>query len=629
MNASKSQSSFEGSPSDASNSNSNASLDSQQSNQPPTAASSCRDHGQVSFLLGQSIGSHGERFRCEGHAENSLAGMRAYLSTGKLCDVTLIAGTSGRRIRAHRLVLAAASEYFSAMFTGGLSYDKESEITLGEVKGDVLEAIVHYCYTGCVDIREDNAETLLSTASLMLLHEIVEACSRFLVHQLHPSNSLGIALFAEHQSCNSLLQEANSYINQHFTTIIKNQEFQQLTVEQLSNLLKNEDLNVSHEDQIFRALLTWIEFDPDNRTQHTGRLLESVKLPLLSMGFLTDHVMPICQDMSCMKLFGEAVSWHTWPDRRQSKANWRTRPRKATLGRLLVVGGMDKNKGATTIESYDPRCDAWTEPYQMNSRTLQFGMALMGTKKLLIVGGRDGLKTLNTVECLDTETGHWTQTTPMNTHRHGLGASVLGGALYAVGGHDGWSYLNSVERWDPAGRTWQYVAPMSSQRCSAGVTALGDRLYAVGGRDGTSCLRTVERYDPFTNKWTTVAPMLRRRGGVGVAAVGGYLYAVGGQDAPANSPTASRFDCVERYDPVSDTWSLISPLPSKRDAVAACRFGDKLFAIGGYDGSRYLSNVEVFDPDTQEWSSLAPLKTGRAGACVIAIGNAHAPSNNA
>lgn len=76
-----------------------------------------------------------------------------------------------------RLVLSAASEYFSLMFTGSLSNER-TEIVLGDVNGDVLQAVVDYCYTGSIEIREDNVETLLATACLMLLHEVVEACSR-------------------------------------------------------------------------------------------------------------------------------------------------------------------------------------------------------------------------------------------------------------------------------------------------------------------------------------------------------------------------------------------------------------------------------------------------------------------
>ncbi|KAJ3653163.1 hypothetical protein Zmor_012427 [Zophobas morio] len=405
-----------------------------------------RDFSRLSLFSSGSATSQDEQFRCEGHAEHSLSCMQNYLQAGKLCDVTLIAGSNGKKVQAHRLVLSAASEYFAAMFTGSLRESGESEVTLGDVSGDVLQAVVNYCYTGAIDIREDNVETLLATACLMQLHEVVEACSRFLAHQLHPSNCLGIAVFAEHQACTSLLQEANAYTSQNFMQVIRNQEFLQLTVDQMTSLLSNDDLNVTSEEHIFHALMSWIQHDPTTRKPLVGRLLAFVKLPLLTPEFLTDQVEPVVGcDPACQKLIMEAFKWHLLPDRHLQMASTRTRPRKATLGRLLVVGGMDKNKGATTIESYDPRSDAWTVAHHMSGRRLQFGIALLGDK-LLVVGGRDGLKTLNTMECLDMETGTWTQLSPMNTHRHGLGVAVLGGTLYAVGGHDGWSYLNNVER---------------------------------------------------------------------------------------------------------------------------------------------------------------------------------------
>jgi len=53
---------------------------------------------------------------------------------------------------------------------------------------------------------------LMATACLLQLPEVVEACSLFLVRQLHPSNCLGIRLFADSQSCNRLLEVAHTYI---------------------------------------------------------------------------------------------------------------------------------------------------------------------------------------------------------------------------------------------------------------------------------------------------------------------------------------------------------------------------------------------------------------------------------
>ena len=143
----------------------------------------------------------------------------------------------------------------------------------------------------------------------------------------------------------------------------------------------------------------------------------------------------------------------------------------------------------------------------------------------------------------------------------------------------------------------------------------------MGGRDGSACLRSVECYDPHTNKWTTVAslckwvlqkifarnnknicPLLRRRrGGVAVGVLNGFLYAVGGHDAPAvSNPQQSRcvtntgimtmmiimmmmmmmhrFSCMERYDPATDTWTLVASLSIGRDAIGVCVLGQKLFA---------------------------------------------------
>ncbi|XP_037656072.1 kelch-like protein 1 isoform X2 [Choloepus didactylus] len=199
------------------------------------------------------------------------------------------------------------------------------------------------------------------------------------------------------------------------------------------------------------------------------------------------------------------------------------------------------------------------------------------------------------------------------------GVTVLEGPIYAVGGHDGWSYLNTVERWDPQSQQWTFVASMSIARSTVGVAALNGKLYSVGGRDGSSCLSSMEYYDPHTNKWNVCAPMCKRRGGVGVATCDGFLYAVGGHDAPASNHCSRLLDYVERYDPKTDTWTMVAPLSMPRDAVGVCLLGDRLYVVGGYDGQTYLNTMESYDPQTNEWTQMASLNIGRAGACVVVI----------
>ena len=411
----------------------------------------------------------------------------------------------------------------------------------------------------------------MSAACLLQLSAVIDKCSSFFRMLLHPSNCVGIRLFADAQSCLVLRDAAQQFTEDNFQEVIKNQEFMLLPADELDKLLSSDNLNVPSEEIIFQALMDWVNFDFVARKCSVSKLLACVRLPLLSPQYIADNIEhhPILKsDPECPPLILEALKYHLLPERRSQLQSSRTCPRKSTVGFLYAVGGMDTNKAAMSIERYDLRTDTWSPYASMSGRRLQFGVAVV-EGKLFVVGGRDGLKTLNSVECYDPGERAWTVVPPMLTHRHGLGVSVLGGPLYAVGGHDGWSYLNTVERYDPATRLWSHVAPMSTQRSTAGVTVLNGLLYAVGGRDGSSCLKSVERYNPHTNTWSSVANMCRRRGGVGVGGVDGLMYAVGGHDSPAvlTNPNQARFNCMERYDPATDTWTMVASLSTGRDAI--------------------------------------------------------------
>ncbi|NWX46393.1 KLHL4 protein, partial [Steatornis caripensis] len=571
-----------------------------------------------SSLLGMNTNGSDEYFQSTNHAEQTFRKMENYLQQKQLCDVLLIVGD--QKIPAHRLVLSAVSDYFAAMFTNDVREAKQEEIKMEGVDPDALKALVRYAYTGILELKEDTIESLLAAACLLQLSQVVEVCCSFLMKQLHPSNCLGIRSFGDAQGCTELLKVAHTYTMEHFTEVIKNQEFLLLPANEIAKLLSSDDINVPDEEAIFQALMMWVRHDLQNRQRDLGMLLSYIRLPLLPPQLLADleNSPMFADDLECQKLLMEAMKYHLLPERRSMMQSPRTKPRKSTVGALYAVGGMDATKGTTTIEKYDLRTNSWIQIGTMNGRRLQFGVAVIDNK-LYIVGGRDGLKTSNIVECFNPITKVWTIMPPMSTHRHGLGVAMLEGPMYAVGGHDGWSYLNTVERWDPQARQWNYVASMSTPRSTVGVAALNSKLYAVGGRDGSSCLKSMECFDPHTNKWSICASMSKRRGGVGVATYNGFLYAVGGHDAPASNHCSRLSDCVERYDPKTDAWTTVAPLSVPRDAVGICPLGDRLYAVGGYDGHTYLDTVESYDAQNNEWTEEVPVNIGRAGACVVVV----------
>ncbi|KAM8880421.1 kelch-like protein 5 isoform 1-T1 [Spinachia spinachia] len=557
-------------------------------------------------------------FTALSHADITFRKMEGYLRSRQLCDVVLVVGD--RRIPAHRLVLSSVSDYFAAMFTSDVREAKQDEVKMEGVDPDALWVLVQYAYTGRLDLREDTIESLLSASCLLQLSSVVQACCSFLMKQLHPSNCLGIRSYADAQGCSDLQRAAHAHTMEHFLEVVGGQEFLLLPEEEMERLITSDDVNVPNEETMVTALLTWVRHDAVTRQRHLPLLLAHIRLPLLQPQFLADlESNPLLRDsMECQRLLMEAMKYHLLPQRQPLLQSPRTRPRKATVGAMFAVGGMDATKGATSIEQYCLRRDTWRQVATMSGRRLQFGVAVLDGR-LYVVGGRDGLKTLNTVECYNPHSKAWSVMPPMSTHRHGLGVAVLEGPMYAVGGHDGWSYLSTVERWDPQARQWSFVASMATPRSTVGVAVLNKKLYAVGGRDGSSCLRSVECFDPHTNRWTGCAPMAKRRGGVGVATWHGFLYAIGGHDAPASSLASRLSDCVERYDPQTDVWTAVAPMSISRDAVGVCLLGDRLYAVGGYDGQVYLNTVEAYDPQTNEWTQVAPLCLGRAGACVVSV----------
>lgn len=73
-----------------------------------------------------------------------------------------------------------------------------------------------------------------------------------------------------------------------------------------------------------------------------------------------------------------------------------------------------------------------------------------------------------------------------------------------------------------------------------------------------------------------------------MAVAGGKLYSVGGYDGE------SRLSTVECYDPELDLWSVVSPMTTKRSALAVAAVGEELYVIGGYDGVASLCSVEMY-----------------------------------
>ena len=94
------------------------------------------------------------------------------------CDVTLVSGDDGTRVRAHRVVLAAQSPWFEALVRRWSSDndDRASEITIDEVSGVGLEAVVRFIYSGALDeVTADSCAAMLHASKRLQVDAMTQA----------------------------------------------------------------------------------------------------------------------------------------------------------------------------------------------------------------------------------------------------------------------------------------------------------------------------------------------------------------------------------------------------------------------------------------------------------------------
>ncbi|XP_061626474.1 kelch-like protein 2 isoform X3 [Phyllopteryx taeniolatus] len=518
------------------------------------------------------------------HMRKAFKVMNELRSQSSLCDVTIVA--EDVEIAAHRVVLAAGSPYFHAMFTGEMTESRAKRVRIKEMDGWTLGLLVDYIYTAEIQVTEENVQALLPAAGLLQLNEVKKACCDFLSSQLHPSNCLGIRAFADLHACSQLLTQANCYAEQHFTEVVGSEEFLNLGMEQVSSLIASDKLAIPTEEKVFESVIAWVNHDKDVRQEHLAHLMEHVRLPLLTREYLVQRVEEeslIKNSSACKDYLIEAMKYHLLPaDQRALMKTARTRIRTpACCPKVMVVVGGQAPKAIRSVECYDFEEQRWYQVAELPTRRCRAGVVYVGTC-VYAVGGFNGSLRVRTVDCYDPLMDRWTSVSSMQDRRSTLGAAVLNGLLYAVGGFDG----------------------------STGI------LYAVGGYDGATrqCLSTVEAYNPKSNTWSYIAEMGTRRSGAGVGMLKGLLYAVGGHDGPL-----VRKSC-EVYDPASDSWRQVADMNMCRRNAGVCAVNNLLYVVGGDDGSCNLASVEFYNPNSDKWTLLPScMSTGRSYAGVTVI----------
>ncbi|MGI5129067.1 DUF1668 domain-containing protein [Pseudonocardia sp. CA-107938] len=240
-------------------------------------------------------------------------------------------------------------------------------------------------------------------------------------------------------------------------------------------------------------------------------------------------------------------------------------------GRLYVVGGLTVNVSTPAVYAYDAAIDTWTKGPDLPI-PLHHVMAVNYHDELWVLGG-------------------WTP----------------------AGGNE--SGLNSDRVFALRGGTWVEQPKLLHPRVAAAAAVVKDKIVVFGGQTNGALIPETEVFDGTA--WHNAAPIPTPREHLGGSAGGGFVFAIGGRQLSSSKNLAT----FERYDPATDTWTSLPPMPTARGGLGAACFDGRLVVAGGELPRDVLGTVEAYDVDTGLWTTLAPLGTPRHGMALDVIGN--------
>ena len=155
---------------------------------------------------------------------------------------------------------------------------------------------------------------------------------------------------------------------------------------------------------------------------------------------------------------------------------------------------------------------------------------------------------------------------------------------------------------------------------------VGKNVFIMGGfkevNDSYQTLSTVSIYNVRTKVWIEGPSMIDKRRSFGAfVSSDNTIYVIGGSNDNDYLSSVEMLKCNKRGKPIG-VWEALPPINRARNGVKAAVIDDKIYAVGGSDGSGRPVPLDVFDKKLKVWrKECAPMSQVKRGLAVTTYNN--------
>ncbi|XP_017964341.1 kelch-like protein 22 [Drosophila navojoa] len=553
-------------------------------------------------------------------AEKSLLrGLNRLRSQGKLTDVTLI--VDGHRFKAHRVVLAASSDYFCAMFADcAMVESRKEEVTLYGVSARAMSRIIVYIYTSLLELNVDNVEETLAAATHVQVKEVIDRCTVFMEQKISMDNCLAIASMAEIYGQFALAERAYRYICAHLKEFATTSDFKEMKLEQLHYILScNYPIDIPELELV--RLLCGYGFELQLKEEALVELLRLIKWEFISTEemktlhyqnhSLVEEYLAKVQETSISQ---EAINASLDLCLRLGQGPTNMRGMELSL---LKIGGFEWKGLTNEIMCFSTSKMKWYELTAIpHIDQCNFGTAVLNNE-LFIVGGaydvclKEYIHPFGFRYCPLRDS--WVTIAPIQLDRCRFSLNAVGKQyLYAVGGsveyedssEDALRRMSNVERYDVVSNTWTYMPSLQENRSQHAGVVVGDKLYISGGIHLATILASTWCFDTKTESWQELAPMPTPCCDHVLVAIDNRIYACGGWHETMRESRVL-VEHIYAYDIPTNSWSVETKIPAPKFYSGVTTMRRTIIFVGGLDSTesidRASSETMAYDVDTRKW----------------------------